>query len=533
MRRWNGWGDISKTYHLPKSALEFLESIIGKGIHPDDVSKDIILENIPPSALKEHTLFDTSPEVCLLHARGQSLPDWVALRSGKIDTFPDAVAYPTNADDVRSLIDYSRITGANLIPYGGGTSVVGHITPLAEYTPNITVNLTRMNKLTDLDETSRLATLGAGVNGPALETQLAKYGYTLGHYPQSFEFSTLGGWIATRSSGQQSYYYGRIEDIFVGGQVETPTGSLNLPGFPASAAGPDLRHLILGSEGRLGIITQATVRIRRIPHVEQFYGVFFHDWESAVEAMRVICQEKINISMLRVSDPVETETTLILAGKPNITNWLKRGLGIIGYRKDMCLVILGITGDEKSTEQAYYQSASIIRQYGGFFTGGFIGSQWRKNRFLTPYLRNTLWDYGYAVDTLETAVSWTNVNTTSKELKNSIQKGLAPYNERVHVFSHLSHGYVDGASIYTTFIFRLADDPEHTLERWRNMKNAASEVIVANHGTISHQHGIGFDHLPYLKHEKGDVGMKALIFTQKGIDPKGIMNKGKLFEQTK
>ncbi|MCZ7669624.1 MAG: FAD-binding oxidoreductase [Chloroflexi bacterium] len=211
----------------------------------------------------------------LRHARGQSLPDWVALRRGRIPAFPDGVAFPTLDVEVRDAIRYAQEVGAKLIPYGGGTSVVGHINPQAGDAPVLTINMQRLNNLRHFDATSQLATFGAGVSGPDVEAQLRARGFTLGHYPQSFGLSTLGGWVVTRSSGQQSLGYGRIEDLFAGGVMETPSGRWELLAHPASAAGPDLRHLVLGSEGRLGILTEATVRATPLPEEEAFHGLFF------------------------------------------------------------------------------------------------------------------------------------------------------------------------------------------------------------------------------------------------------------------
>ncbi len=228
------------------------------------------------------------------------------------------------------MFKYARNTGAAVIPYGGGTSVVGHINPIATGAPVLSIDLGHFNHLVDLDETSHLATFGAGVRGPEVERQLNQQGYTLGHFPQSFELSTLGGWVATRSSGQQSYYYGRIEDLFAGGHVETPRGPIDLPPLPASAAGPDLRQVFLGSEGRLGIITRVTVRVQPLPEFEAFYGVFFPEWEAGVEAVRQIAQEGVGLSMMRLSNACETETTLALSGKDALVRWASRGLRLLG-----------------------------------------------------------------------------------------------------------------------------------------------------------------------------------------------------------
>ncbi|HEY1011288.1 MAG TPA: FAD-binding oxidoreductase, partial [Herpetosiphonaceae bacterium] len=262
MRRWNGWGDETRDYPVSAHVIDLLASLLGPAAAPGDATLEEAARQAPESRLPAHPLIKIDQLERLRHARGQSFPDLVALRSGQIGRFPDGVAYPQSAADVRALLDYARETDAKLIPYGGGTSVAGHVNPQPGAAPVLTVDMGRMSRLSLLDERDRLATFGAGVAGPDLEAQLRVHGYTLGHFPQSFELSTLGGWIATRSSGQQSLGFGRIEQLFAGGRVEAPAGTLELPCFPASAAGPDLREMVMGSEGRMGFITEATVRVR-------------------------------------------------------------------------------------------------------------------------------------------------------------------------------------------------------------------------------------------------------------------------------
>ncbi len=282
MRRWNGWGEESVRCPVAEPARRFLESRLGPGIRPTDAALEDVTRRIPSSRLPPHPLISTDAETRVRHALGQSLPDWIALRSGRIAAFPDGVAFPTNSGQVRELLAYAAGAGARVIPYGGGSSVVGHLTVLPEFGPALSVDLCRMNRLLALDEESGLATFQAGVRGPDLEAALRARGFTLGHFPQSFEHSTLGGWVATRSAGQFSLGLGRIEDLFAGGLLETPAGPLVLPPFPASAAGPDLRQVVLGSEGRLGILTEAVVRVRRVPRRERFLAVFFPDLAHAV-----------------------------------------------------------------------------------------------------------------------------------------------------------------------------------------------------------------------------------------------------------
>jgi len=547
MRRWNGWGDDSIIYPVPPAAVEYLARVIGPGTPPCDATLKQVVASVPESRLPAQRLITTDPEQRVRHARGQSLPDWIAMRSGRLTAFPDGVAYPTSDTEVRDLIQYANQVGACLIPYGGGTSVVGHINPPLGDTPAtglgraersrlgqwpvLTVDMSRLHRLRVFDGTSQLATFGAGVLGPDLEAQLRARGMTLGHFPQSFELSTLGGWIASRSSGQQSFYYGRIEDLFAGGHIETPVGPLDLPAHPASAAGPDLRHLVLGSEGRFGVITAATVRVSPLPQRETFHAAFFPDWESGYTAVREIAQARLPVSMLRLSNAVETETTLVLAGHERMVGLAERALGTLGLGEDKCLLLFGVTGRHKMVKRARKELVTLAREHGGRHVGQYMGGKWRESRFLSPYLRNSLWDLGYAVDTLETALSWSAIPRVVETIQSTLRAGLEEIGERVHVFAHLSHLYSYGASFYVTYLFRLAPDPDETLRRWQGLKDAASQVIVTAGGTISHQHGVGTDHLPYLPAEKGELGIKVLRAVRCTFDPQDMMNPGKLLSE--
>ncbi len=314
----------------------------------------------------------------------------MALRSGRIAAFPDGVAYPLSTGDVAKLLDYAARVDARVIPYGGGTSVVGHINPEPGERPVLTINMRRMNQLARLDSISQLATFGAGVAGPELEAQLRARGFTLGHYPQSFEFSTLGGWVATRSSGQQSLGYGRIENLFAGGTLLAPAGEMRLPPFPASAAGPDLRQIVLGSEGRLGILTEATVRVSPLPEHEEFHAIFFPDFINGTTAVRRIVQARLSLSLLRLSTPVETRTTLALAGHERLIGLLETMLGVRGVGDGKCMLLCGFTGQSKTVRDARQATLEIAREHGGVSVGRRFGEQWIEGRFRTPYLRNTL-----------------------------------------------------------------------------------------------------------------------------------------------
>lgn len=531
MRRWNGWGDESTDFPLKPSAQRFLADMIGPGHRLPDASLQDVMAKVPPSRLPHHPLIVTDAETRVRHARGQSLADWLALRSGEFGVFPDGVAFPVNALQVRELLHYALQQKVSVIPYGGGSSVVGHINPAAGDRPVLTISLTNMNRLQHLDRESQIATFGAGTPGPLVESQLKPMGYTLGHFPQSWELSTIGGWVASRSSGQQSLRYGRIEQLFAGGHIETPVGTLDIPTIPASSAGPDIREMILGSEGRLGIITDVKVRVTPLPEQEDFHVVFFPNWEEATAAVRTLVQRKIPLSMMRVSNARETWTQLQLAGHPTAIGLLEKYLGLRGARSEKCMFTFGLTGSKLYCKAAMELARPIIKEYGGIHTGTLLGKKWQENRFRSPYLRHGLWENGYAVDTLETAVDWSNVTTALGAIEYALQNGLNSSGEKVHVFTHLSHLYTQGSSIYTTYVFRCGETYGETFQRWKTLKAAASEQIVKHGGTISHQHGVGVDHAPYLAAEKGALGIAAIRSLCDRFDPQGIMNPGKLLQE--
>ncbi|NBB93833.1 MAG: FAD-binding protein [Gammaproteobacteria bacterium] len=531
MRRWNGWGEESSGMALPASAGSLLAELLGPSSPLPDAALDEVIRRVPESRLADsaHALLETDAEIRVRHARGQSLPDWLAMRSGEFGVFPDAVARPESGEQVRELLQLAAQLDAIVIPYGGGTSVAGHITPAPSRRPVVTLALTRMNRLLDLDEASGVATFGAGARGPEVEAQLRARGYTLGHFPQSWELSTLGGWVASRSSGQQSLRYGRIEQLFAGGRVETPSGSLDLPTFPASAAGPDLREFVLGSEGRLGVITEVRVRVSPLPEAESFETVFLPDWRRALDCARDLPRQRTGLSMLRVANPAETFTGLRLAVDEDQLGWLERLLRLRGIGEDKCMLTLGYTGSRVSVAETRRHARRVLHRHGAVaLMAGRLGAKWAHGRFRYPYLREALWRLGYAVDTFETALDWSRVDGYIRDVEARVADALSAQGERVHVFTHLSHVYRQGSSAYTSYLFRVGDGYDATLARWRAVKQVASEAILDWGGTISHQHGVGRDHVPYLAAEKGELGLAALDSVFRRFDPDARMNPGVL-----
>ena len=535
MRRWNGWGDENNSFPLREAGLDYVSARIGAGRVLPDASLQAVLATVPSSRMPAHPLVSADPELRLRHARGQSLPDWYAMRSGQFGIFPDGVAQPDDSHQLRSLLLWAREHQIQVIPYGGGTSVAGHITPQACDAPILTISMARMNKLLSIDPLSQIARFGAGTPGPELERQLFEHGYTLGHFPQSFELSTIGGWVASRSSGQQSIRYGRIEQIFAGGRIETLRGTLDIPVIPASAAGPDLREIFMGTEGRMGIISEVDVRVQRLPEHESFHVAFLPDWDSALNFVRNLVQAKVAVSLLRLSNPEETRSHLLLGAQAWQVNLLNGYAALRGSGRDKCMVTFGTTGTERQARFVLTEVKRHLRPARGFYAGTFMGKRWEHSRFRSPYLRHGLWEHGYSVDTLETCVNWSSVTETMHRIEQAITDHCGSDGgsaERAQVFSHLSHVYTQGSSIYTTYVFRNSPTYEASLQRWRAMKQAASQAVVSMGGTISHQHGVGRDHARWLPVEKGELGMASIGQIINYFDEEQLLNKGCLGDFT-
>ena len=531
MRRWNGWGDDGFEMATPQNGIQYLNQQVAAGPVLPDAQLEAVCAQVPSSRLPEHPLISTKAEDRVRHARGQSLPDWLAMRSGDFDVFPDGVCFPQTTEQVEEILQFAYMNDIEVIPYGGGTSVAGHINPLASDKPVLTIDMGHMNQLLDLNVDSQIATFGAGVPGPQVESQLRARGYTLGHFPQSWELSTLGGWVASRSSGQQSLRYGRIEQMFAGGTMVTPKGRLDIPTIPASSAGPDVREMVLGSEGRMGIISEVKVRVTPLADQETFFAVFLPNFEAAKSAVRLIVQNKIPLSMLRVSNALETETQLKLAGHENLIKWLERYLALRGVSDGKCLLTFGVTGNKQQNKTSLKQAFKLFKQFGGVKGPAMMGEKWAENRFKFPYLRENLWLEGYAVDTFETATDWHRVTDLMNDMEASVRDALKEEGIVPHVYTHLSHMYTQGCSIYTTYVFPNGKTYEETLVRWQKIKKAASTTVANGHATISHQHGVGKDHAPYMPAEKGPLGMHSIELLAEGFDPKQLLNPGTLLER--
>ncbi|WP_339614509.1 FAD-binding oxidoreductase [uncultured Parvibaculum sp.] len=546
--RWNGWGPVAQVDALPDKApqWEWIRETLGLSHLPKTPALHMNEIRLAPTRLTEAQQEKLAAIVGenqlrvddyerAFHARGKSYHDLLYVRAGKLDMAPDGVVYPRAADEVMSVMKLAQEEDITLVPFGGGSSVVGGVNALAKSLDGavLTVDMTMMTRVIRIDKVSMTARIEAGIYGPALEEQLQNHGVTLGHYPQSFEFSTLGGWIAARGAGQQSNRYGKAEKWLVNAKLATPEGFWETEDFPASAAGPNLNQLVAGSEGTLGIICEATVKVHELPARKDYRGYLFKNFEAGVEAARRINHADIPVAMVRLSDADETH--FFQKFSSSSSGGLKSKLQEMflkarGFADGPCLMLIGLEGEKETVLWAQAQTEAIAKAGGAMALGTGPGRKWYEGRFHSPYSRDPMLDRGLAVDTLETSTRWSNIVALREKVTEAISNAMAvnmpEQGARGIVMAHVSHSYPDGASLYFTFVFPRQLDRE--VEQWQAIKRAASDAIEAGHGTISHHHGVGTDHAPWMLEEKGEIGIGTLKAVKEKLDPKGILNPGKL-----
>jgi alkyldihydroxyacetonephosphate synthase len=533
--KWWGWGDPSNVPELDGPALETLRERIGE-LRPTTSPPELAgfdlpqAQALPPAlieAVGEENVF-TGAEDRLRHATGCGYVDLARLRSGKLDAAPDAVLLPADAAEVKRVLELCATEGVAVVPFGGGTSVVGGVEPLREsHERLISLDLTRLRTV-EVDRRSLTARLGAGLRGPEAEAELAKHGLVLGHYPQSFEYATIGGFAATRSAGQASSGYGRFDSLVSSVRLVAPAGDLETQATPHTAAGPALRELVIGSEGVFGVIPDVTVRVRPAPRQRRYEAWMAESFEAGAEIVRGLAQGPGLPDVIRVSDEEETEVSLALSGPRGLAGSLFGGYLGLRRRRGGSLVIVGLEGEEESVARRRALSVRELQRGGAVYLGQAAGRSWEHGRYQGPYLRDTLMSMGAMVETLETSHTWTELAGLHAAVGGAIRDSLAGQGTPGLVFCHLSHAYADGASLYFTFISRSREGAE--VEQWRQVKRAACEAIVAAGGTITHHHAVGRDHAPYMEAEVGRTGLDVLRAVKAQLDPAGIMNPGKLLD---
>ncbi|ORV47067.1 flavoprotein [Mycolicibacter engbaekii] len=526
--KWNAWGDPAAAKPLSEGIRNLLKAALGvEGTGAPEA--DPAQVPLTPSALSEADHADLAAivgaEFCrtdhtarLLHAGGKSTLDLLRRNGDGPQDAPDAVLLPggpDGEDQLAAILDLCSRRGIAVVPFGGGTSVVGGLDPIrGDFAAVVCVDLRRFDELLHLDEVSGEAEFGAGVTGPDAERLLGARGFSLGHFPQSFQFATLGGFAATRSSGQDSAGYGRFDDMVRGLRMITPAGVLDLGRAPASAAGPDLRQLLLGSEGTFGLITRVRVRVHPVPATTRYEAWSFPDFATGAAALRAVTQTGTGPTVIRLSDEAETGVNLATTeqiGEQQITGG--------------CLAITLFEGTAEHTESRHAETRALLAAHGGTSLGEEPARAWEHGRFSAPYLRDALLAAGALCETLETATDWAGVPALKEAVTEALTTALGDSGTPALVLCHISHVYPTGASLYFTVVAGQRGNP---IEQWRTAKAAAAEAIMRTGGTITHHHAVGADHRPWMRDEVGELGVQVLRAVKDTLDPAGILNPGKL-----
>ncbi len=525
MMQWNAWGDPAAAKSLSPGIRSLLSQALG--IDGDPVDEPTLEQvRLRPSALsradrdglaaivgEENLILDDRER--LLRAGGKSTLDLLRRRDFGVQDAPDAVLAPGGDDEIAELLRFCSDRSIAVVPFGGGTSVVGGLDPArGDFKAVVSVDLHRLAELHSLDEVSWEAELGAGLTGPDAERLLGERGFSLGHFPQSFCFATIGGFAATRSSGQDSAGYGRFDDMVRGLRAVTPAGVLDLGRAPASAAGPDLRQLLLGSEGSFGIITRVRVRVHPVPEATRFEAWSFPDFTTGADALRAVAQTGTGPTVIRLSD--EAETGVNLATTESIGEQTSTG---------GCLAITVFEGTEAHVASRHAETRDLLAAKGGTSLGEGPARAWEHGRFNAPYLRDALLSAGALCETLETATNWSNVPAVKAAVTEALTSSLGQSGTPALVMCHISHVYPTGASLYFTVVAAQRGNP---IEQWRTAKAAASDAMVRAGATITHHHAVGTDHRPWMRAEVGDLGVTVLRAVKTALDPAGILNPGKL-----
>ena len=533
--RWWGWGEDAHAMRLPEAAEARLREELGvqAGVGTRALSlEDVRLPDASlPDGLRERLAgveLREDREARVSHALGKSYPDLVRIRSGDGSSAPDAVVRPSSAEEIAEVLAACQETEVAVVPFGGGTSVVGGVEPLRDgFAGAVSLDLTRMDRILEVDRESLTASVDPGLFGPALEARLQARGLTLGHFPQSFEYSTAGGWVATRSAGQASTGYGRIDELVEGVRCIAPTGEVTARALPASAAGPALRELLVGSEGVLGVLCGLTLRVRPLPQERRYEGWSFQSFEQGCETFRRLEQEGVAPDVARLSDEQETRLTMTLSSSGSAAERAGRAYLRLRGHEGGCIVIVGFEGVPETVERRRREAARVLRSGGGLALGVRPGRAWLRNRFATPYLRDELLDRGVMIETLETAGTWSGLGALYEAVGGALRASLSARGTPPLVMCHVSHLYPSGASLYFTFMARQERDGAE-LDQWRAAKGAACDAIVSAGGTITHHHAVGRDHAPWMEAEVGERGLDLLRAAKHELDPRGIMNPGKL-----
>jgi alkyldihydroxyacetonephosphate synthase len=551
--KWWGWGEesVSFTHEGKPELAPFIERHLHLDVTrpgtPSMAFEDLrIPAPVLPAPLRSRLEDAVGPghvssadEDRVLHGRGKSLTDLVRQRRGDLGRLPDVVVRPGAEDEVVAVMEAALGADAVAIPFGGGSSISGSLEPEAgETRPVISIDMVRMNRVLAIDATSQLARVQTGVFGPDLERQLNAQGWTCGHFPDSFTHSTLGGWIATRSSGMQSDRYGDVAELTRGLRVVTPSGMLVVRPVPSTSTGPSVREMVLGSEGRLGIITEATIHVRRVPAERKILGYLFPTWAAGLAAMRDIAAGESSPSVTRVSDAYETAFSFATRTDPTALDRVK-SKALQGFLKRkgwdleaMCLSFIGYEGSADEVSAQRKLTERITKRHGGLCIGSSPGSLYDQKKFDTPYIRDFLLDRGAPADVSETSAPWGALQTL---YDNVMAAGHGAFDELGvpgYLMCHLSHSYHAGACLYFTFAINPAPGAD-ALEQYGVVKSAIQQAFVDSGATLSHHHAVGTEHSRWLEEDISAPGVAMLRSLFEGFDPGANLNPGKIVERSR
>jgi alkyldihydroxyacetonephosphate synthase len=556
--KWWGWGVEGVGFHWEDKPgfAPFVQFAVGLDLHTAPVvgmpefDKLTVAKSLASAAFtaslasvvgEDNVSTDKMERV--VHTYGKSIRDLIRVRSNLIERAPDVVVYPADEDEVQRVVDLAVAADAVIIPFGGGSNIASSLEPRSDETRVVlSLDMGRMRELIDIDEESGLARIQAGALGPDLEEQLGARGWTIGHFPDSFTHSSLGGWIATRSSGMQSDKYGDIADIVRGLHVVRPGGILVIRPIPSASTGPSVREMILGSEGRLGIITEATVQVHRTPAKRDVFGYFFPNWEAGTAAMQEIAESDAAPSITRVSDGRETGFSLatskerhgfdkfaagtVLPTLMKSKGWAKQPGGL----ESICLSFIGFEGGEAHAKRQKKLVDKIVKKHGGMGVGKGPGVLYDQKKFDTPYLRDFLLDRGAAGDVSESAMPWSKVNQVHDAVRVAADKAFDEIGIQGWIMSHLSHSYHSGACLYFTFAFVMGDDP---IGEYNVVKTAIQQAFMDNGGSLSHHHGVGLEHAPWLEQDISTQGVAVMRGLFESADPGENFNPRKIVADVK
>jgi len=544
--KWYGWGreDIAFNHEDKPSFAPFVADVVGVDLDaPSAQIPELAGLDVPaprhPAALADALVGAVGADQVhtddldrVVHTYGKSLRDLVRARAGIFGRVPDLVVYPADEEQVAAVLAAALVADAVVIPFGGGSNIVGSLeAPVDEPRPVVSVDLGRLDRVLEVDAEARLARIQAGVLGPEMERQLNELGWTMGHFPDSFSHSTLGGWIATRSSGMQSDVYGDIGQITKAVRVLSPGGVIATRAVPSQSTGPSVLQMVLGSEGRLGIITEATVQVHRLPAKRVVLGYFFPSFDAGVTAMREIAESEAAPIITRVSDARETRFSFATRRASHglsglVSAGLKRYLSARGWDLDqMCLSFIGYEGSPLHVANQKAAVAAVVKRNGGIGVGTGPGTLYDQKKFDTPYIRDFLLDRGALADVSETATSWSRLLPLYRAVVADAEKAFAAVGVQGWIMCHLSHSYHSGACLYFTFAFAPAPGTE-PVPQYDTVKSAVQQAFLDNGGTLSHHHAVGREHARWLAEDISPAGAEVLAALFAGVDPGRNLNPG-------